>query len=437
MYWFLDQKGNVLYVGKAKNLKKRISSYTYLSRLPERTLQLVQTATHLKTKILESELEALLVEAELIRTYRPPYNILLKDDKSPIYIQITNEEFPRVNMVRKKDVISQHLKGTILGPFQTTYKVKEVLRLARDIFPWCNERGGSLHPQKKACFYYHIGLCPGACIGEVSASEYQDQVKELILFLRGKKRQVTTSLQKKMETAAENEQFEDAALFRDQIEIISEVTKPKYRLKPDLLLATTLTSDVGRERVIHLRRILHNYLHLAANYQLKRIEGYDVSNIQGQHASVAMVTFAEGEPLKADYRLFNIKTLQTPNDYHMLKEALLRRQNHPEWGRPDLLVIDGGKGQLRAALSVWSWRSPIISIAKNPDRLIIPDLSDVEPISVENDTHQLHNLQGIKYHILKLPEQHQGLKLVQHIRDEAHRFSKKQFSKRKLKSLLN
>ncbi len=482
MYWFLDKNGNVLYVGKAKNLKKRISSYTYLSRLPARTLQLVQTATTIKTQNLDSELEALLVEAELIRTYRPPFNILLKDDKSPIYIQITDEKFPRVNMVRKSEIISQHLKGTILGPFQTTYKLREVMDLARRIFPWCNERGNAPQPQSKACFYYHIGLCPGACVGEVNATTYQAQVHELMLFLRGKKRQVTKNLQQAMKDAATQENYEQAAILRDQLRVITEVTQPQYKLKPDLLLSTSLTDNQAQDRTIHLRRILHNYLHTPANYQLRRLEGYDVSNISGQLAAVAMVTFENGQPAKDQYRLFNIRTLNTPNDYHMLKEAIIRRQNHPDWGRPDLVIIDGGKGQLRAALSVWRWRCPVISIAKHPDRLIIPDLSEVknsaqdlitananspssfhkhDQSSGEKDTGNIGraettkikskrsyvssespestaiNLKGIKYHELKLPAQHPGMNLVQHVRDEAHRFSKKQFTRRKLKNFLS
>ncbi len=459
MYWFLDKNGNVLYVGKAKNLEKRISSYTYLSRLPTRTLQLVQTATTLKTQKLRSELEALLVEAELIRTYRPPFNILLKDDKSPIYIHITNEKFPRVNMVRKSEIISQHLKGTILGPFQSAYKLREVINLARRIFPWCNERGNKLHPQSKACFYYHIGLCPGACIGEINAARYQAQIRELKLFLRGKKRQVTTNLESAMKDAATHENYEQAAMLRDQLQVITEVTQPAYKLKPDLLLSTSLTDNQAQNRTIHLRRILHTYLHTPANYRLERLEGYDVSNIAGQHAAVAMVTFENGMPAKDQYRLFNIRTLQTPNDYHMLKEAILRRQNHPEWGRPDLIIIDGGKGQLRAALSIWRWRCPVISIAKHPDRLIIPDLSQVKNLSSSSskseisetakttsarkfiNTPQLktnpNHLKGIRYHELKLPSQHPGLNLVQHLRDEAHRFSKRQFTRRKLKNFLS
>lgn len=428
MYWFLDKDENVLYVGKAKSLRKRVSSYTYLSRLPDRTLQLVTTAYEIRTRVLTSELEALLVEAELIRTYRPRFNILLKDDKSPIYVHITNEKFPRVTAVRKNEIISQHLKGTILGPFQSAYKLREVLYIARDIFPWCTERGDK-EESGKPCFYYHIGLCSGACIGEISEEDYKDQIKRLILFLRGKKTEVVKLLESQMKTAAEKEHFEKAARLRDQQLLITEVTNPTFHMKPDLLLSTPLTSQTQKERILHLRRTLHTYQAVAANSPLTRIECYDVSNISGELAAVAMVVFVNGEAAKAEYRLFNIRTLNTPNDYHMMKEALLRRQNHPEWGRPDLVVIDGGKGQLRAALNVWKWHNPVISIAKDPDRLIIPDLASLN--SLDSDG----SLSGLKYHIVSLPETHPGLQLIQNLRDEAHRFSKKQFTRRKLKNM--
>lgn len=391
-------------------------------------MQLVQTAVEIRTQVLTSELEALLVEAELIRTYRPRFNVLLKDDKSPIYVHISTDQFPRVTSVRKNEIISQHLKGTILGPFQSAYKLREVLYIARDIFPWCSERG-SKDEAGKPCFYYHIGLCSGACIGEITVEEYKDQIKRLILFLRGKKSEVVSMLELNMVTAAEKEHFEKAARMRDQLSLINEVTNPQFHMKPDLLLSTPLTSQTNRERVIHLRRILHTYQAVAANSPLTRIECYDVSNMSGQQASVAMVTFIDGEPAKAEYRLFNIRTLNTPNDYHMMKEALVRRQNHPEWGRPDLIVIDGGKGQLRAALSVWQWHNPVVSIAKGPDRLVVPDLASL------NSLDKRASLPGLKYHILSLPETHPGLQLIQHMRDEAHRFSKKQFSKRKMRHM--
>ncbi len=431
VYWFLDESGKVLYVGKAKNLKRRVTSYSYTKKLSNRIHQLVTTASHVKFKILESELEALLVEAELIRTYLPQFNVALKDDKSALYIHITKEEFPRVETVRKKEIISYHLPGTIIGPFQSFYKVREVLQIARSIFSWCNHPASAQRGEvKKPCFYYHIRLCSGACVGQISAEEYNENIQALVLFLRGKTKEVLSELKQSMQEYSAREEYEKAGVARNQINIIKEVTSKQYRLKPDLVASVSLSSNEVEDQLIYLRKLLHTYQAIPATYELNRIETYDVSNIGGQQASVAMVTTIKGEMDSSEYRLFNIRTLNTPNDYQMMKEALLRRQNHPEWGKPNLVVIDGGKGQLRAALSIWQWDCPVISIAKDPDRIIIPHLHWTTKLT--EDTSKLEKLQ---YHIIKLPETHPALRLVQKGRDEAHRFSKKQFSRRKLKEM--
>jgi excinuclease ABC subunit C len=432
VYWFSSKKtgshsptdsksSQVLYVGKAKNLKNRVSSYTRLAQLRGKTRKLVETATELKWQSLDSELEALLIEAELIRTHHPEFNILLKDDKTPLYINITNDTFPMVKTVRKKDVDVGKITGTILGPFPSGYKVKEVLKLIRPIFRWCNnppnsDSTNSVKP--KACFYYHIDMCSGACVHEISATEYHSDMKELTQFLRGKKKEVLNDITRRMKQAAETEEFELAAKLRDQVEIITAVTSHQYKLKPDLVLPQ-LRETKRDEGLILLRKIISEHFQLPRTIQINRIEGYDVSNIQGTAAAVSMVTFIDGRSQPSEYKVFNIKTLNTPNDYHMLKEAIQRRQNHPEWGKPDLLVIDGGKGQLRAAVSVWNWECPVISIAKNPDRIIIP-VKDSKS----------------KYVVLTLPETHAALQIIQNVRDESHRFSRRQHHKLREKQFI-
>ena len=431
VYWFLDENGKVLYVGKAKQLKRRVTSYSYTKKLSNRIHQMVTTAKEVKFKVLESELEALLVEAELIRTYLPQFNVALKDDKSALYIHITKEEFPRVEMVRKKEIISYHLPGTVIGPFPSAYKVREVLQIARNIFCWCNQPAlAQKSAVKRPCFYYHLNLCSGACVGQVSKEEYNENIDALVLFLRGKTKEVLDDIKQAMFEYSEKEEYEKAAMTRNQINIIKEVTSKRYRLKPELISSVSLSNNEVEDQLIYLRKLLHTYQAVPASYKLERIETYDVSNIGGQQAAVAMVTTVAGEMAPSEYRLFNIRTLNTPNDYQMMKEALLRRQNHAEWGKPSLVVIDGGKGQLRAALSVWQWQCPVISIAKDPDRIIIPHVHWTTKL--DQDASKLENLQ---YHIIKLPETHPALRLVQKGRDEAHRFSKKQFSRRKLKAM--
>jgi excinuclease ABC subunit C len=430
VYWFLDENDNVLYVGKAKILRNRVRSYTQPNRLTSKIQQMVRRATQLKFQPLESEFEALLVEAELVRLHQPQYNTLLKDDKTPLYIHITNELFPRVLPVRKREVDRQQLKGTVLGPFQSAYRVKEVLRIVRRIFTWCSDAGN--HTQEElsdshhvACFYYHLDQCSGACLGLITPEEYQENIRQLVLFLRGKKKTVLQQLKTQLKDAAEQEKFEEAAQLRDKIQLIEQVTQQEHRLKPELLLPKL--TGTGRENaMLYLRKLLTSYVYMPVTFPLNRIEGYDVSNTSGELASVSQVTFIGGQPAVEHYRLFNIRTLNTPNDYHMLQEALQRRQNHPEWGKPDLVVVDGGKGQLRAALSVWHWHAPVISIAKDPDRIIIPT-----KVTKNDKTHRV----AAEYKIIDLPNNHPTLQLIAHLRNESHRFSKKQHTRRRLKKM--
>lgn len=424
MYWFLDVAGNVLYVGKAKVLKRRVSSYSQLKRLNGRIRTMVQTAVQVKWKVLESELEALLTEAELIRTYQPPSNVLLKDDKSPLYIHITKETFPKVVRLRKKELVKQKITGTVLGPFPSAYKVNEVLKIARTIFPWCSKGYNPADPTP--CFEYHLDLCPGVCVGKISAKDYQDIMTNLSTFLKGKKKDVVKRMTEQLHQAAKEERFETAAKLRDKIALITEVTGSSYKLKPELSTAA-LTATIATDGRAYLRSLLNMHANVPRTAELTRIEGYDVSNTQGTLASVGMVVFTDGRADNGQYRMFNIRTLDTPNDYHMLQEALTRRQNHRGWGIPDLIVIDGGKGQVRAVLKVWGWQCPVIGIAKDPDRLIIPNISPTDPRPVTKTK--------IEYAEVKLPPTHPALKLVQQIRDEVHRFSNTHHGKRRVREM--
>jgi len=413
----VGENDEVLYVGKAKNLKNRVNSYRQYNQLAGRLKQMVMQAKELKHQVLESELEALLIEAELIRTHQPQYNILLKDDKTPLYILITDETYGRVLTVRKKEVQKRVFKGTLLGPFPSGTKVKEVLRISRRIFPWCADPNAN-----RPCFYYHLQLCPGACVGKITPEEYQQNITRLILFMRGKKKDVLHQLEEEMKLSVAKEEYEKAGKLRDSIQVVKTVTQRRYPLRPNPVLPA-LKVDLAEDSTIQLRQLLATYLELPKNYPLIRIECYDVSNIQGTNAAVAMVVFTNGLADKAEYKLFNIKTIQQANDYGMLQEALQRRQNHPEWGRPDLVVIDGGKGQLRAAMNVWHWTTPVISIAKKPDRIIIPTQAILQKRI------KAVMMDAPRYHELNLGEQHLALKLVQQARDEAHRFSKRQHTR--------
>ncbi len=388
---------------------------------------MVTQAATVKFKVLESELQALLVEAELIRTYQPEFNTLLKDDKSPLYIEITDDEFPRVLKIRKKEFIKRENKGTLLGPYPSAYKTNEVLKIVRKIFPWCNKKN-ILYSQKtsdnRPCFYYHIDQCPGACVGEITKEKYSDNIKNLYSFLTGKQQLVTKDLKNSLKKKIKLQAFEDAAIIRDQLKLITEVTSPTHKLKPDLT-STALQNKVSEDGVIYLQKILSQYLGFPKQFPLTRIEGYDVSNIQGTNAAVSLVCFTDGQSDTDNYRIFNIKTLNTPNDYYMLQEALVRRQNHKEWGIPNLLLIDGGKGQVRSVLKIWNWQTPVIGVAKHPDRLVLP-YYETNPTTAKK---------SLKYHMVKLEENHPTLKLIQQIRNESHRFAQKQHKKKRLQNM--
>nr|MBP7876029.1 UvrB/UvrC motif-containing protein [Candidatus Woesebacteria bacterium] len=233
-----------------------------------------------------------------------------------------------------------------------------------------------------------------------------------------------------MKQKVSEEKYESAALLRDRLSLIKEVTSKKYRLSPAILSGIQILANDTDHGLQLLKQQLVEHQLSSPQIQLKRVECYDVSNIQGKNAVVAMTCFIDGAPAKEEYRLFNIKSIDTPNDYRMLQEALARRQNHPEWGRPDLIVIDGGKGQVNAALAVWTWKNAVMGIAKHPDRLVIPQLNWNQWQDGE-----LHPQKNPRFHLITLPATHAGLNMVQQLRDEAHRFSNRQRLRLTTKSL--
>lgn len=355
-----------------------------------------------------------MVEAALIKKYQPEFNILLKDDKSNLYIAITREDFPRIFTLRRPELLRQESKVISFGPYQSAYKVRQVLEIARGIFKWCDRPiAKSELTSQTPCFYTHIGRCSGACTGLVEQTDYKEMVSHLKEFLNGKTSGLIRKLKEEIETAISSQDFERASILRDQIQAVIQVTSKDYHLKPDLTLPV-LTQNRQQEALFSLRSILTTYLPIPRTIKISRIEGYDISNIQGTSPTASMVVAIDGGMKNSEYRHFGIKTLTTPNDYAMMKETLIRRQQHPEWGQPDVVLIDGGKGQLRAALSVWKWPGQVVSIAKSPDRLIIPLL-----------VKQKKSKDKIRYREIELRDDVPATRLLQSIRDESHRFSRR------------
>ncbi len=371
---------------------------------------MTQLARGIRYQILDSELEAIFVEAELIKTHQPYFNSRLKDDKSTIYLLITKEEFPKVLRLRKTDLkLARYQKNLgVFGPFASGYRLNEILKLIRPIFRWCNHGPNSKH---KACLYYHLDLCAGPCCDKISATDYQATIAQLVTFLRGQKQILLRELTTKMQQAAEKEAYEAAQAYKNQLELIKEISSSQKTLKTDLWLPN-LSRTQAEAGLIQLRKILHDQQLFPSDQSIKRIEGYDVSNTMGQQATVSMVVLTDGEPDHSEYKFFKIKSLATPNDYGMLQEALTRRQNHPEWPQPDVIMIDGGRGQVNAVRKIWHWHMPVIGLVKNPDRIVVNGK------------------------ILRLPADHPTLQMLQRLRDEAHRFAKKHHTRLRTKNLL-
>ncbi|MEI6378475.1 MAG: excinuclease ABC subunit UvrC [Candidatus Falkowbacteria bacterium] len=388
-YQFFNSKGQIIYVGKAVNLLARVSSYWRDSaNLTPAKARMLTEIERVEWKTVDSEIEALLLEANLIKKYQPAYNVLLRDDKRFSYIKVSLEdEVPGLFAVRQLDQ-----SGKYYGPFVSGRAVRETLKALRRIWPYCTTRKVAAKP----CFYYQIGRCLGACGGLVTRAEYMKQViKPIIAFLDGKKDKVVADMERQAKRLAKAGDEEGAARINWQIRNMREV------------LEGTRVLSVGEKYendVVELAKVLQ----LAKVPQ--RIEGYDLSNIFSQQAVGSMVVFAGGEPDKSQYRKFKIKG-SVLGDTEMLSEIFERRLGN-DWPLPDLIIIDGGKAQLNTVTRILKKHKLdilAISISKGeglrsamaPDKLFFPG-------------------QALP---LELPLASPALHLVKRVRDEAHRFA--------------
>jgi len=394
VYKFINKQGKILYIGKATSLKDRVGSY-FSRPLDDRLQSMVgqiNKIEHIKT---DSVLEALILEANLIKKNQPKYNVKEKDDKSFVNIVITKEEWPRIFIERenKINMPDDEKKLKVFGPYPSAKLARMALDIIRKIFTFCGNPGSD-----KECFYHQIGQCPGACVGEISKSDYKKNIRKIELFLKGEKVRVITDFEKEMKDAALKQNFEKAAGLRDQIFALRHIQ--------DIALVGSSAGIYGDMNMdVNFPSSRRRGTRGGVPY---RIEAYDISNISGVFAVGSMAVFVNGEINKNEYRKFRIKTVDGANDTAMLKEVFYRRFKHKEWPFPDLLLIDGGKGQLNAAREVLQELSiknvAAISIAKGPDRKgrtifktsNAPDL----PIKlIENLRDEAHRF-AIKYHRL-------------------------------------
>ncbi|MBI2595651.1 excinuclease ABC subunit UvrC [Candidatus Daviesbacteria bacterium] len=411
IYIFKSRDGKVLYVGKAVDLYRRVSSY-FNGRSVGNTAHLVERISSLKTIIVESELEALILEANLIKKYLPPFNIRLIDDKDYLYIAVTKEDFPKVITARKKDL--KPIKEWF-GPFPSATTVKSTLKQLRRVFPWCSNPPKT---RQRPCFYYHIGLCPGACVGKISKADYAITIRRFSKFMKGQKQALLDELTSNMQRFAKNQQFEEAQKVKKIITGIEYLTQTnrvaKYLENPNFLEQENLEALHNLQKDLNLPKLP------------VRIEAYDISNIQGMEATGSMVVLTDGEIDKSQYRKFKIRSSGRPNDVGMLQEMMGRRLNHPEWGIPDLILIDGGRGQVRGVYNVVLQNDLKIASSSDGHRSPRNDVIASEAkqsIPIFGLAKRMEWLYPSEGEVIKLPKRSLSLRLLQKIRDESHRFA--------------
>jgi excinuclease ABC subunit C len=393
VYLFIDKQNKVIYVGKAINLRKRVSSYFSSKDLGEKTKMLVTQIDKIKTIGVTSELEAFLLEEKLIKKYLPHYNIRLVDGKSYIRLKITIKDlYPKVLLVRKEE----NDGSLYFGPYTSSNSLRSVLKLLRRIFPYQSV----LNHQKNLCLYYHLGLCP--CPYVTNDINYKKTIKHIIDFLNGDTKKVIKELENERDIFSKAEKFEQANRIQEKINQITLITSSFY--KPfEYEENPNLRSDVLNFELNSLKKILNENGVGVEN--LVRIECYDISNTSGTNATGSMVVLTNGERDTSSYRRFKIKRdyKNKPNDFAMIKEVIERRIKNTTWPSPSLFVIDGGKGQVTSAKEVldnFKIKIPLIGLAKREETIVTSNLKEI-----------------------KLPKDSKALLIIMKIRDEAHRFA--------------
>lgn len=388
-------------MGKAKDLKKRVSSYFSKSALDAKTTLLVREIKGIDYILVGSEIESFLLEAEAIKKHKPYFNIRFRDDKSYPFIMVSKDKIPFVSIVRKRNL---KRKADFFGPYPDGSSVRTVLRILRKIFPFQSVQNHT----KRKCLYYHLGLCP--CVPAVPENlpQYKKNISNLKKFLKGRKEIVLKSLENEKKQSVDLENFEQAQLIQNQINSVNRITTESF--DPFYFLSRP-QAQLDREKNENqsLREILENEgLKLE---KLERIECYDISNFQGSEATGSMTVFINGSAEKTLYRKFKIRRVKGINDFAMHQEIMSRRLKHfDDWGIPDILIIDGGKGQVSSVMAVLAHlgiKIPIMGLAKKNEIIIIPEKQGPTLMFKE----------------VRLTISSPALNLVRRIRDEAHRFA--------------
>ncbi|HEX5456400.1 MAG TPA: excinuclease ABC subunit UvrC [Candidatus Saccharimonadales bacterium] len=398
VYFYKDKSGEIIYIGKAAILRNRVRQYFQKSRaFDPKTDALVADIADVDWLELETEMDALFVEAEMIRRYMPKYNILLRDDKSFVYVRIDiNSSYPSVSFTRRP--LDDGAK--YYGPFLSKFVISRALRYLRKVFPYSTHAPTNI--PKRACLQAQIGLCPGLEADMTNLKDYKKNLSRLILYMTGKRKKLVSDMEKQMKQAAKKKNFEEAAVLRNKLFALR-------KLDNQIIFGDRESLDISKDRgLVELSQLLNIDIP-------RRVEGYDISHMQGTDTVASMVVFIAGVPDKSEYRKFKSR-IKGNDDFAHMREVMTRRfsqTNIKKWGRPDLILIDGGKGQVSAALSALSeleLEIPLIGLAKRYEEIIIPQ--PTRPIA-----------KSLQYDVRVLGHSSDALKLLQRIRDESHRFA--------------
>jgi len=413
VYFHKDVRGEIIYVGKAAHLNNRVRQYFQKSRNRDpKTEALVAEIHATDWMVVESEIEALFLEAEMIRRYMPRYNILLRDDKSLSYIRIDyDSDYPTVSTTRRPlDDGARYF-----GPYLSTLSVRAALKSLRRIFPFATKR---MPNQKRATLYYHLGLDPGLEEGKTSLEAYRANLRRLIAVIEGKRKTIEHDIERDMKRAAKEEDFELATRLRNQLFSLRNLSK-------QIIFSDKEFLDISKD---HALTELVDLLGLPKFPT--RIEGYDISHMQGTDVVASMVVFTNGVSNKGEYRKFKTKKDHN-NDFYNMHETIKRRlseKNRKAWGLPSLVLIDGGKGQLDAAIRARDQagcpRIPFVGLAKREEQIVMQHGTS----NVALNERIMHDLGGFKtvsenFTLVNIPHNTNLVKLLQRIRDESHRFA--------------
>lgn len=407
VYFHKNAKGEIIYVGKAAVLKNRVRQYFQDSRIRDaKTDVLVGEIVDTDWITTESEIDALFLESEMVKRYKPRYNILLQDDKSQIFVRVPMEEpYPAISFTR------QPLDdgADYYGPYYNGFAVKKALRYLRRVFPYSTH----VIMPKRVCLQYHLGLCPGVEEQKITSADYKKTLRKLLMYLKGERVKLVKQMESEMTVAAKHQDYETAAKRRNQIYNLKQLQK-------QIVFSDREFMDISKDQA------LSGLSKLLGIPVLRRIEGYDISHMQGTNNVASMVVATNGLADKAEYRKFKMR-IPGNDDFAHMYETLSRRFSgkHLDWPKPDLLLIDGGKGQLGAALDAVEERGvdiPAVGLAKRLEEIVIHktrshvalDASAYpEAFITENDD----------FYVVLLPKNSHIVKLLQRVRDESHRFA--------------